>query len=349
MTPARSRERIAAASRTHPYKELVEKAGLSIVIDDIEGRFVYFNRSFAEIFGYTPAEMKGRSLCDIVHPDDADKVRRQHGERMEGRAGSTRYEFKGWTKTRQDVYLEVFAYPIREKGRIVGTQSYLWDVTARRKTELELERTLETLRTMTGGIINVVHRLVDLRDPYTGIHQRRTADLARAIAREMGLPADMVDGIRMAGLIHDIGKIAVPAEILSKPARLTAIEYDLMKTHAATGARILDSIDFPWPIARIVRQHHERLDGSGYPDGLSGDSILLEARILGVADVVEAMITDRPYRAALDIDEAIAEIEGRSGTLYDPNVVEACLRLFQAKGFRFNLSLPYTGTDALAL
>ncbi len=198
---------------------------------------------------------------------------------------------------------------------------------------------------MTGGVIHIIHRMVDLRDPYTGIHQRRTADLARAIGRELKLEGGIVDGIRMAGLIHDIGKIVIPAEILSKPTSLTPLEFDLMKTHAEVGANILGAIDFPWPIAEIVRQHHERLDGSGYPDGLAGELIRLEARILGVADVVEAMITHRPYRAALSVDEAMAEIEARSGQYYDPDVVAACLRLFRKGGYQFNSSQAPNGND----
>lgn len=202
---------------------------------------------------------------------------------------------------------------------------------------------------MTGGIIHVIHRMIDLRDPYTGIHQRRTADLARALGREMGLEPSVIDGLRMAGLIHDIGKIAVPPEILGKPTRLTPTEFNLMKTHSEAGARILGSIDFPWPIARIVRQHHERLDGSGYPDGLRGEDILLEARILAVADVVDAMITHRPYRAGLGVAKTLAEIEAGSGILYDPDVVRACLYLFRQQGYEFNLSLQPSCSEALPL
>ncbi len=153
----------------------------------------------------------------------------------------------------------------------------------------------------------------------------------------------------MAGLIHDIGKIAVPAEILSKPTRLTPLEFNLMKAHSEAGAGILGSIDFPWPIAQIVRQHHERLDGSGYPDGLVGDAILLEARILAVADVVDAMVTHRPYRAGLGIGEAMAEIETGSGILYDSEVVCVCLRLFREQRYAFNQSLQYASSDVLTL
>ncbi len=186
-----------------------------------------------------------------------------------------------------------------------------------------------------GGIIQAISGTVEIRDPYTAGHQRRTADLARAIAREMGLAEDLRDGLRMAGSIHDLGKVAIPAEILSKPTKLTDLEYHLIQDHPQIGHDILKDIEFPWPVAEIILQHHERIDGSGYPRGLKGDEILWEARILTVADVVEAMASYRPYRPALGIDKALEEISKNSGILYDPKVVDACLRLFKNKGYVF--------------
>ena len=165
-------------------------------------------------------------------------------------------------------------------------------------------------------------------------HQKRVAHLSRAIGDEIGLPRPQIEAVRMAGAIHDIGKVSVPAEILSKPGRLTDLELSLIKTHPTVGYEILKEIEFPWPIARIVLQHHERMNGSGYPEGLSGQAILIEARILGVADVVEAMASHRPYRPALSIEEALEEISHKKGMLYDAIVVDACLRLFKEKGFR---------------
>jgi len=159
--------------------------------------------------------------------------------------------------------------------------------------------------------------------------------VARAIATEMNLPIDRIDGIRMAAAIHDLGKISVPAEILSKPTKLTNLEFMLIKTHSQSGYDILKDIEFPWPVARIVLEHHERMNGSGYPNGLTGDNILMESRILAVADVVEAIASHRPYRPALGVDAALEEIEKNKGTLYDPEVVEVCLRLFREKGFGF--------------
>jgi putative nucleotidyltransferase with HDIG domain len=186
-----------------------------------------------------------------------------------------------------------------------------------------------------GGVIQAMALTVERRDPYTAGHQRRVADLARGVAAEMGLPTHQIDGIRMAGLIHDLGKICVPAEILSKPGRLTEIEHTLIKDHPQVGFEILKEIEFPWPVAQIVLQHHERIDGSGYPSGLTANDIILEAKTLAVADVVEAMASHRPYRPTLGREMALKEISKNRGVLYDPDVVDACLRLLKEKGFQF--------------
>ncbi len=205
----------------------------------------------------------------------------------------------------------------------------------RKRVEEELRQSLDKLRRVMGGIIQAMTLTVESRDPYTAGHQRRVADLARAIADEMQLPKEQAYGIRIAGVIHDIGKISIAAEILSKPGRLSKALFDLIKTHPQVGYDILKTIEFPWPIAKIVLQHQERLDGSGYPAGLSGEDILLEARVLAVADVVEAMTFQRPYRPALGIDKALEEISENRGILYDPAVADACLKLFKNKGFSF--------------
>lgn len=205
----------------------------------------------------------------------------------------------------------------------------------RKRVEEELQHTLESLRKAIGATIQALALMVETRDPYTAGHQRRVANLARAIAIEMGFSRKQVDGIRMAGAIHDLGKISVPAEILSKPGRLTEIEFKLVKAHPQVAYDILKRIEFPWPIAQTVLQHHERMEGSGYPAGLSDEEILMEARVLGLADVVEAMCSHRPYWPALGIDKALEEISRHRGVLYDPNVVDACLKVFTERGFRF--------------
>ena len=177
---------------------------------------------------------------------------------------------------------------------------------------------------------------VESRDPYTAGHQIRSANLARNIATEMGLSLEKIEGIRIAGTIHDIGKLSIPAEILSKPTKLSEIEFSLIKEHARRGFEMLKNVESPWPLAEIVYQHHERMDGSGYPRNLKGEEILIEARILTVADVVEAMASHRPYRPGLGIDAAIEEISKERGILYDPEVVDACVKLFQEKRHSLN-------------
>lgn len=181
--------------------------------------------------------------------------------------------------------------------------------------------------------IQAISLTIEKRDPYTAGHQQRVAKLAVALAAELGLPKDQIEGIRMGGLIHDIGKIYIPSEILSRPGRLSQAEYDLIKTHPQVGYDIIKDVEFTWPVAAMVPQHHERIDGSGYPKGMQGDSICLEARILAVADVVEAMASHRPYRPGLGLDLALKEIQTNRGRYYDAEVADACASLFHETGF----------------
>lgn len=192
----------------------------------------------------------------------------------------------------------------------------------------ELQKAME-------GIIHALSLVVETRDPYTAGHERRVAALACAIAREMSFSEWYTKGVHISGLLHDVGKMVVPAEILSKPGRLTQSEFSIIKSHAKVGYEILKRIEFPWPVTQAILQHHERLDGSGYPDSLSGEDVILEARLLGVADVVEAMSSHRPYRPALGIDSALNEISQGRNVLYDSEVVDACLRLFRGEEFEF--------------
>ncbi len=197
-----------------------------------------------------------------------------------------------------------------------------------KQRELEHARA-QTLEALTQGIAALA-RAIEKRDPYTDGHQRRVARLGVALAKAMGLDHDRVNAVRLGGLVHDVGKIAIPVELLSMPRTLTAIEYSLVKVHPMAGAEILGEVQFPWPITAIVRHHHERLDGSGYPDGLAGADICIEARVVAVADVFEAMSSHRPYRAALGVDRAVEELERHSGPLYDPVVVKCCVDLARA-------------------
>jgi len=223
-------------------------------------------------------------------------------------------------------------------------QKHLESQVADRTAELRV--TCEALRDsqcqyrrMLEQTIQAIALTIEKRDPYTAGHQLRVAELAVAIARELGLPQEQIEGLRLGGMIHDLGKIYLPAEILSRPGRLTETEFALVKTHSDVGGQIMRQVEFPWPVMEMILQHHERLDGSGYPKGLRGDQIILEARILAVADVVEAMASHRPYRAALGIEKALDEIRRGSGTVYDAELASVCLRLFESGGYELPPSL----------
>jgi PAS domain S-box-containing protein len=317
------------------YRDLVEKAGIAIVIDDREGNFEYANERYAEMFGYSLEEIKNQSIRSIVHPDDIERITKNHKGRLEGNKVPGRYEFKGIRKDGSLFYLEVDVVALKEVGKNAGTRSYLWDISDRKRTEMEVLETMRKLRETLNGTINAIALTVEARDPFTSGHQRRVADLARTIAAEMGLPKDQIEGVRSAGVIHDLGKIGVPADLLSKPSKLSNAEFELIKIHPQIAFDILKDIEFPWPIAAIIYQHHERMNGSGYPQGLSDDSILLEARILAVADVVEAMSSHRPYRPSLGLKNTLNEISTNKGILYDPAVADTCLKLFKEKKYAF--------------
>jgi HD-GYP domain-containing protein (c-di-GMP phosphodiesterase class II) len=209
------------------------------------------------------------------------------------------------------------------------------EIENRKRMQHELQQSFEKVKMAMHSTIQAISMTLEKRDPYTSGHQQRVADLAKAITGELKLTEDQRESIYMAAAIHDIGKISLPAEILAKPIQLSDIEISLIQAHAQAGYDILKGIEFPWPIADIVLQHHERMDGSGYPQGLAGDNILLGARIIGVGDVVETMASHRPYRPSMGMDKALEEIAHHSGTLYDPVVVDACLKLFNEKRFVF--------------
>lgn len=208
------------------------------------------------------------------------------------------------------------------------------EIENRKGVQHELEQSFENLKKVMHSTVKAIAMTVEKRDPYTSGHQHRVSALARAIAEEIGLSEDQTEGLYMAAAIHDIGKISLPAEILAKPVQLSSIELSLIQAHAQAGYDILKGVEFPWPIAEIVLEHHERMNGSGYPQGLSGDGILLEARIIGVSDVVETMASHRPYRPSIGMDKALEEIIQNKGTLYDAQVVDACLTVFNQKGFK---------------
>ena len=199
----------------------------------------------------------------------------------------------------------------------------------------ELKQTYKKLQKIIEGTVNIITKVVETRDPYSTGHQQRVSKLATVIAQEMKLPQDKIEGTKIASLVHDIGKVNLPTEIISKPSKLIEVEFNLIKNYPKVGYDILKKVDFPWPIAEIVLQHQEKIDGSGYPRGLKGDEICIEAKILGVANVVEAMSSYKSYRPALSIDEALAEISKNKNILFDPEVVDICIKLFKEKDFKF--------------
>jgi putative nucleotidyltransferase with HDIG domain len=226
-------------------------------------------------------------------------------------------------------------------GQLIGrTLTYAVE---RKAIERERQQATERMKRVLLQTVKAVSLTLEMRDPYTAGHQRRVAQLATAIGERLGLDPDRLEGLHTGALIHDLGKINVPSDFLSRPGKLSDAAFGVIKSHPDVGAEIVDGIDFPWPVAKMIRQHHERLDGSGYPDGLCGDDIILEARILAVADVVEAISSHRPYRPSLGIEAALNEIRDKSGSHYDPAVVEACIGIIHDNGnavFRDDYDLP---------
>jgi PAS domain S-box-containing protein len=296
-----------------------------------DGRIVYANPHMREIFGYTPDEPIESDPLAYVAERDWPKVGEKTRQLLAA-GGETVYSTTAIRKDRSEFALRVHAKVASCNGAtaIIATAR---DISAKLCAEEDARRHLEELKRALNGTIQVVSLMGEARDPYTHGHERRVGELAAAIGIEMGLDANRVEGIRVAGYLHDVGKIAIPAEILSKPSRLTPTEFALIKGHARQSHEILKGVNFPWPVAQVALQHHERLDGSGYPEGLKGDQIILEARIMAVADVVEAMSSHRPYRPGLGIGKALAEIHRGRETAYDPPVADACLRLFTQDGY----------------
>jgi PAS domain S-box-containing protein len=223
---------------------------------------------------------------------------------------------------------------VDEQGHISEVVLTIDDITKYRQAEEKIQQSINQLEKSMEGTIKAMSRVVETRDPYTAGHQDKVARLAVAIAEKLNLSEALIKGIHMAGAIHDIGKLSVPAEILSKPGKLSNVEMGLIRTHSHAGYDIMKDVEFPWPVARIILEHHERMDGSGYPNGQSNNDILLEARIIAVADVIEAMASYRPYRPGLGIENALEEIEKNKGLLYDTDAVNACLMLFREEGFQ---------------
>jgi PAS domain S-box-containing protein/putative nucleotidyltransferase with HDIG domain len=317
-------ERKRAEEALHSQALIFDNIHDSIIMTDLTGNIMRWNPAAERMFGYVQDEISCKTL-------DVLTTRIINGKLRDGRwAGEMNFTRKDGT----EVVCETAVIPLcDERGTITAVCGVSHDISKHKQAAQELQKSYDKLRETLIVTVNVLASTVEMRDPYTAGHQRRVTTLACAIAEEMGLMEEQLDGLRLAGLVHDIGKFNVPVEILNKPGRITETEMNIIKTHAEAGYNLLKEIKFPWPVARIVLQHHERLDGSGYPEGLKDDRIMPEAKVLAVADVVEAMASHRPYRPALGIEAALHEIAMHKGTLYDPDATDICARLFINKGF----------------
>jgi PAS domain S-box-containing protein len=330
------RKQIEAALRESEikYRRIFESFEDIYYQTDENGIIRVLSPSVYRLTGWSPDELIGKPASDIcARPENREKLLAELSKNGFLRDYEILMKKKDGTQTYESLTASILTDP---DGRACGISGTLRDITERMQAEVKLKQTLDSLRRAVGTTIQVLVSAVESRDTYTSGHQSRSADLACVIAMEMGLAKDKIEGVHMAGIIHDIGKLSIPAEILSKPTKLKEIEFSLIKQHSRSGYEMLKNVESPWPLAEIVYQHHERMNGSGYPRNLKGDEILIEARIMAVADVVEAMASHRPYRPTLGIKAALEEIEKNKGILYDNNVVDACLKLFREKGYQLN-------------
>ncbi len=332
----RKRAEKKALQSQRQLENLVETSPAIMCRIDLKAKVSYVNRKFQEVTGYSKNEVEEKYWPSLgITPEYTGALLKRMLQKMLGKPSSP-MEVKIICKDGRSRYVSGIGELIRKKGIPVGFQMIAQDITERKEAEERAEKIAKQLLKALEDIIETMAITVELRDPYTAGHQRRVAQLATAIAEDIGLPEEKQTGIRFAGLIHDIGKIRVPTEILTHPGVLTEAEIRIIRTHPSTGYEILKNVEFPWPIAPAILQHHERLDGSGYPSGLMKDDIIIEAKILAVADVVEAMASHRPYRPSLGLDRALEEIDSNSGILYEPLAVNSCINLFRKKGFTFD-------------
>jgi PAS domain S-box-containing protein len=312
-----SEERLSKVFRTIPDSVTVSSVS--------DGRLMEVNDGFLRITGYSREEVVGRTIVDLnlwKNPLDRDRLVELLQEK--GRVVDLEADFRVKSGAVINCLISAEMINLQQEKCLLAV---IKDITERKRAQEFLKESYDKVRTALQSSVDIAAKMVDMKDPYTAGHQRRVAKLAMAVAREMKMEEDTVTYLGLAAKVHDIGKINVPAEILNKTGRLTNIEFQLMMTHSQAGHDILNGVDFPWPLAKIVLQHHERMDGSGYPKGLRGEEIMLEARIIAVADTVEAMSGHRPYRPSLGVKEALDEIKAHKDVLYDGKVVEACLRV----------------------
>jgi PAS domain S-box-containing protein len=291
-------------------------------------RVLFVNKAFSQLFGYSLEEARRVPTTDLFAPEHRVFVESNimaRSQRIDPGAG---LEMLGLRKDGTVFEMSVQVGLI-ELPKIDVAIGFFNDLTLFKRMELEAHRNKDKYKAALNGIVQISASLFEQRDPYTAGHERRVTDLACLIGIDLGLDDEAIEGLRIASTLHDIGKVSIPMDILNKPGKLSSTEFRLIKEHPQTGHNILSQVDFPWTIASIVLQHHERIDGSGYPAGLKGKGICLEARIIGIADVVEAMSSHRPYRPSLGIDAALDEIRQNKGSLYEPEIVDACLKIFK--------------------
>ncbi|MBP6940833.1 MAG: PAS domain S-box protein [Syntrophorhabdaceae bacterium] len=323
------------------YRNIFDNASEGIFQVTPDGRYLSVNPTLAKIHGYDSPEEMVLTVTDIAHQLYVDPSRRAELRRLLEEKGFVKdFEIMMRKKDRGLQWVSVTSHTVKDaNGGILYYEGMLQDITARKFAAEELGN----LRKSLAGLLSAMSSMIEMRDPGITGHQKRVSEIASAIADEMGLAHDTIEHIRVAGIIHDVGKISVPAEILSKPAGLTEMEYGLVKTHPQAGYDMLKDAGLPHPVAEMVLQHHERLDGSGYPRGLKGPDILLEARILAVADVAEAIVSPRPYRPARSQDAAVDEITRNKGILYDPEAADIFVRLFRDKNSRSGYAMIMRG------
>ncbi len=329
---------IALRESEKRFRSLIENVpSISVIGYDSSHRIFFWNKASEQFFGFSAGEVCNKKLEDVIFPvEKRDEMKLLIDDWIK----NDKAILPGETVFTRKDGSTFFAHSSHAMLRNSQNEKELYclnvDLTELHQTKQDLQRSLQNFKEALDGTIRALTIAVETRDPYTAGHQVGVAKLACAIARELNFSDDQIEGLRVGCLLHDIGNLNVPAEILNKPGQLTEIEYTLLKTHPQFGHEILRRINFPWPVAKMVLQHHERLDGSGYPNGINGDEIMLEAKIIAVADVVEPISSHRPYRPALGIEKAIEEIEKGKGRLYDEEIVDICVRLIREKGFRFD-------------
>jgi len=316
------------------FERLFESSPEAVVIAQNDGKILQINRTFSDMFGFTKEEAVGATMDDLLYSgellNEAQELTNQVAQ-----GNDIEMEAKRKVKSGELIDVSILGRPIIVDGQQVAVYGIYRDITDRKISENELKESNLKLQKLIQDTVNVLANVVELRDPYTAGHQHNVAQLGVTIAQEIGCSEDMIEGIRIGGTMHDIGKIKVPIRILNKSEILTDNEWEQIKNHPVVGYELLKDLDFPWQVAKMVLQHHERFDGSGYPSGLKNGEILMEARILAVADVIEAMANDRPYRQSLGLDIALEEIEDNKGILYDPDVVENAVKILKSGTFEF--------------